>query len=338
MKTALVTGGGGFLGGAIVGRLLESGVGVRSFSRGSYPALAIAGVDVRRGDLADYPAVWEACDGCDTVFHVAAKAGIWGRGDDFYRANVTGTRNVLEACRARGVARLVYTSSPSVVFRGRNMEGVDESVPYALHYEAAYPRTKALAERMVLRANGRALSTVSLRPHNIWGPGDPHIVPRIVGRARAGQLFQVGRGRNVVDTVYVDNAAEAHLQAAARLAPGSTVAGRSYFLSQGDPRPLWDFINGILAAASLPPVDKRIPASLAYCLGAVFELAHSAFLPLSEPRMTRFLAKELATSHWFDIGAAKRDFGYNPRVSTEEGLERLADWLRQGPSRQSGIL
>ena len=330
MKTVLVTGGGGFLGGAIVRGLLARGVSVRSFSRGSYPGLASAGVDVRRGDLCDRDAVGEACAGCDTVFHVAAKAGIWGSGADYYRANVTGTRNVLDACLEGGTARLVYTSSPSVVFSGKNMEGIDESEPYARHYEAAYPRTKALAEQLVLRANGSAISTVSLRPHNIWGPGDPHIVPGIVNRARSGNLFQVGSGQNRVDTVYIDNAAEAHILAAERLTPQSPPAGRPYFISQGDPRLLWGFINNILAAASLPPVDKKIPAPLAYCLGAVLEIVHSVFLPRKEPRMTRFLAREMSTSHWYDISAARRDFGYTPRISIEQGLERLANYLRQG--------
>jgi nucleoside-diphosphate-sugar epimerase len=211
------------------------------------------------------------------------------------------------------------------------MEGVDEGVPYPRRYEAPYPRTKAQAEKLVLDASCDSLATVALRPHNIWGPGDPHIVPRIVKRARAGQLYRLGSGRNVVDTTYVENAAEAHLLAAERLTPRSPSAGRPYFLSQGDPRPLWEFINDVLAAAALPSVTKSIPAPVAYGLGAVLEAVHGILLPGSEPRITRFLAKELATSHWFDIGAARRDLGYNPRISTEAGLERLAAWLRLRP-------
>ncbi len=216
---ALVTGGGGFLGGAIVRRLRERGDQVHSLSRGHYAELAALGVTQHRGDIADAMAVCRAAAGCDIVFHVAAKAGVGGRYRDYYRTNVTGTANVLAACRHHGITRLVYTSSPSVVFNGRDMAGVDESVPYPSHFEAAYPRTKALAERMVLRANSATLATVSLRPHLIWGPGDNHLIPRLLTRARAGRLRRIGTESKLIDSVYIDNAADAHLLASDRLAP-----------------------------------------------------------------------------------------------------------------------
>ncbi len=330
---ALVTGGGGFLGGAIVRRLRARGDNVRSLSRGRYPDLDALGVTQYQGDIADAQAVAEAAAGCDVVFHVAAKAGVGGRYTEYYSANVTGTANVLAACRRHGVRRLVYTSSPSVVFNGRDMEGVDESVPYPKHYDAPYPRTKALAEQRVLRANGPDLATDALRPHLIWGPGDNQLIPRIIRRARAGRLRRIGTASKLIDSTYIDNAADAHLLAADRLAPGSPVAGRAYFLSQGEPVPLWDLVNRILAAAGLPPVTRAIPYGVAYAAGCVFEASTAMLCSTCEPPMTRVLARELSTAHWFDLSAARRDLGYAPGVSLDEGLRRLAKafengWLR----------
>lgn len=326
---ALVTGGGGFLGLAVARRLRERGDEVRNFSRGRYPVLEALGIEQHQGDLADADAVARAVEGCDLVLHVAAKAGVWGPYQEFFRTNVEGTRNVLAACQRYGVNRLIHTSSPSVVFAGQNMEGADESVPYAERFHAAYPQTKRIAEKDVLQANGPELATVALRPHLIWGPGDPHLVPRLLARARAGKLRIVGPGTNRVDTVFVDNAADAHVLAADRLAPGSPLAGRAYFISNGEPLVLWDLINRILAAAGLSPVTKRVPFGFAHAAGWFFEMAHRTLRLSGEPRMTRFVARELATAHWFDIGAARRDLGYQPRVSIDEGLKRLADWFRE---------
>jgi nucleoside-diphosphate-sugar epimerase len=328
----LVTGGGGFLGGAIVRMLRERGDEVCSFSRGEHPALAALGVKLIRGRLDDREAVVRAAAGCDLVFHVAAKAGIWGSYRDFHQANVVGTENVLAACRINGINRLVHTSSPSVVFDGSDVEGADESLPYPARYEAHYPRTKALAERLVLEANSPELAVTALRPHLIWGPGDNHLVPRIVARGRAGKLRRIGTRPNLVDTVYVDNAARAHLQSADKLFPGSAVAGKSYFISNDEPLPLWEMINRILAAADIPPVTRSIPPKLAYAVGCICEGIWGGFRLKGEPPMTRFVAHELATAHWFDIGAAQRDFGYHPEISIDEGLIRLRHWLQHHPS------
>lgn len=324
---ALVTGGGGFLGGAIVKMLRERGTQVRSYSRGEYPELARLGVEQRRGDLADREALLKAAEGCDIVFHVAAKAGVWGSYAEYHQANVTGTENVIAACQAHGIGRLVHTGSPSVVFDGRDVEGGDESLPYPDHFEAYYPQTKALAEQLVLAASSPTLATVSLRPHLIWGPGDNHLVPRIIARARAGKLRRIGNRPCLVDTVYVDNAASAHLLAADRLTPGSVVAGKAYFISNGEPIPLWEMVNRILAVAGLPPVTRSISPGAAYAAGRICEGIWNLLRLRGEPPMTRFVARELATAHWFNIDAARRDLGYVPEVSMDEGLARLGEWL-----------
>ena len=259
----LVTGGGGFLGSAIVRLLRAEGQAVRSLTRRRYPELDALGVVQILGDVADPEIVSRAVAGCVTVFHVAAKAGLWGPYPQYHRSNVVGTQNVIAACREHGVRRLIYTSSPSVVFTGHDLEGVDESVPYARKYDAAYPATKAIAEKLVLANNDSTLATVSLRPHLIWGPGDNNILPRIYARARAHRLFRIGPRNPLIDLTYIDNAALAHLLAADRLEPGSPITGRAYFIAQGQPVPLWDMVNRFLEVAHLPPVKRSIPLPLA---------------------------------------------------------------------------
>lgn len=333
---ALVTGGGGFLGGAIVRRLRSRGDEVRSFSRGDYPELRALGVEVIRGDLAVPEAVASAAEGCDIVFHVAAKAGIWGPYEEYYRANVVGTQNVIAACRRHSIPRLVFTSSPSVVFNGRDMEGVDESAPYPEHFEAYYPQTKAQAERIVLNANDDKLATVALRPHLIYGPDDHHLVPRLVARGKAGALRRIGSKPQLVDCTYIDNAVHAHLLAGDRLRPGSAIAGKKYFISQGDPRPLWDLINMILEAAGVPPVTRHLSPGIAYAAGWFYETVYGLLRKPAEPPMTRFLARELSTAHWFNISAARRDLGYEPLITTEEGIALLEKWLKDRRTVSSG--
>lgn len=326
---ALVTGGGGFLGLAIVRALRARGDMVRSLSRQEHPALRELGAEHVRGDVADAAAVAAAARGCAIVFHVAAKAGIWGPFGEYHRANVLGTENVLAACRAHGIRRLVHTSSPSVVFNGQDMEGVDESAPYPTHFEAHYPHTKALAEQLILKANSPTLATVALRPHLIWGPGDNHLLPRLIARAKTGQLRRIGTKSKLVDTVFIENAAEAHLLAADALAPGAACAGKAYFISNGEPVPLWEMVNRMLGAAGLPPVTHRVPVPVAMALAWGFEAVARMSGSEREPRLTRFVVREMSTAHWFNTSAAKRDFGYVPRVTTEEGLRRLAAHLKR---------
>jgi 2-alkyl-3-oxoalkanoate reductase len=322
---ALVTGGSGFLGNALVRGLLARGAEVRSFCRNDHAELRQLGVRQLRGDLADAPAVAAAVAGCDIVFHVAAKAGVWGPYEEYHRANVIGTENVIAACRRHGVSRLVYTSSPSVVFDGKDMAGMDESAPYPARFVAHYSKSKALAEQKIKAACNGRLATVALRPHLIWGPGDNHLLPRLAARATAGQLCRIGTQEKLIDTIYIDNAVSAHLLAADRLEPGSPVAGKAYFISQGEPVEVWTMINRLLQAAGAPPVDRSLPASLAMVLAWGFEIIHRLRRAPGEPRLTRFAVRELSSSHWFNINAAKRDLGYAPVVPTEEGLRRLRE-------------
>lgn len=325
---ALVTGGGGFVGGAVARALRARGDDVVSIARGDYPQLRELGVETVRGDLGELPDVLSAADGCDAVLHVAAKAGIWGPAADFERSNVLGTSNVLQACRQLGVTRLVHTSTPSVVHAGGSITGGDESLPYATTFSTDYPRTKAEAERMVLAADGSALATVALRPHLVWGPGDTQLVPRILQRARSGRLRLVNGGTAVIDTAYVDDAVAAHLLALDRLAPGAVCAGKPYFISSGDPRPVGEVVNAILAAGGLPPVTASVPLPVAEAAGAAAEALWRLLRRQDDPPMTRFLARQLATDHWFDISAARRDLGYEPQVGVDEGMRRLTESLR----------
>ena len=323
---ALVTGAGGFLGLYIVEMLVKRGDRVRALCRGQYQKLDSLGVETVEADLRDRDAVVAACQDIDVVYHVAGAAGIWGSWNHYYGINTLGTQHVVAGCRTHGLRRLVYTSSPSVTFDGRPQRGVDESAPYPTRWMCHYPHSKALAEQHVLSANGRdGLLTCALRPHLIWGPRDGHLIPRLLDRARRGQLRRVGDGTNRVDIVYVENAAEAHLLAGDSLVEGSPVAGRAYFISQGEPVNCWKWIDQILALAGLPPIERSISLRAARCAGAVLEGVHAVLRLRGEPRMTRFLAAQLGTDHYFDIRRAREDFGYQARISTAEGMWRLAE-------------
>jgi 2-alkyl-3-oxoalkanoate reductase len=299
----------------------------------SCPELDALGVEVVQADVRHREPTIAACQGMDVVFHLAGVTGLVGPWDHFCNTNVWGTRYVVDGCLKHGVGRLVYTSSPSVTFDGRDQCGVDESAPYPRRWLCHYSHTKALAERHVLATNGlEGLACCVLRPHLIWGPRDKHLIPRLLARARAGRLRRVGEGTNLIDVTYVENAAEAHVLAADALArPGSPVAGRAYFISQGEPVNCWQWINGILALAGLPPVEKSVSFGAARRFGAACELLYAVLRRRGDPPMTRFLAAELARSHYFNISRAREDFGYCPRISIAEGMRRLSNELgRQG--------
>jgi nucleoside-diphosphate-sugar epimerase len=326
---SLIIGGGGFVGSAIARQLLAKGEEIAVLGRHHYPEFDTAKVRQFQCDILDSEQLISAMQGYDTVFHVAAKAGIWGPKQDFESINVTGTRNVLGACFANSVQTLVYTSTPSVVFDRQDIRGANEALPYAKRFLCYYASSKAFAEQMVLAANSDVLKTCALRPHLIWGPGDPHLIPRLIDRGRRKQLKQVGDGRNLVDISYVDNVADAHVLAADNLNSSATAAGNAYFISQGEPVNLWDWINELFQRLDIPPVTRKVGAVPAYLVGTLLEGIYMWFGSANEPRMTRFLAEQLAKSHWFSIDRARRDLGYEPRISTAEGMERMITRLRE---------
>lgn len=322
----LVTGGGGFLGSHIIKQLLKNpSYIVTNFSRHNYSDLEDIGVPTIKGDLRKSADVSRALDqGFDAIFHVAALAGVWGKYQDYYDINYLGTKNLIEAAKERGISRFVYTSTPSVVFNKDDLLGVGEEQPYAKDFLNAYSETKTMAEKLVLELNdGHSFMTCAIRPHLIWGPGDPHLFPRVIQQGKLGKLRIVGDGENLVDIVYVENAALAHVQAFEHLKPSSTVCGSAYFIGQERPVKLWDFINQILSFVKVDPVARSIDVKTAYRLGWFLEKVFGLMgIKKPEPPMTRFVALNLGKSHYFSHAKAKRDFGYLPQVSIEEGLKR----------------
>lgn len=325
VKCVFVTGAGGFLGTALCRFLRAADINVVGFSRNDYPHLRQLGVHLIQGNLEDKQALIAAMQGCDLVFHVASKAGVWGDKSSYFNPNVVGTENIIAACQVHAITRLIYTSTPSVTFSGKDESYIDESQPYAKTFLNFYGLSKAIAEKAVLNANSIVLKTVALRPHLIWGPGDPHLVPRVIARAKRGKLKLVGTKNKLVDTIYIDNAVYAHLLAAVELNEhNSRCAGKAYFLSNEQPIFMATMLNHILKAAQLPPVTSRVPSSIAYFVGTLLEWWYLRTGNQNEPMMTRFVARQLSTSHYFNINAAKQDFDYQALISIEQGMHQLS--------------
>ena len=331
-RKVLVTGASGFVGKKIIERLLQQGCEVRGLCRSKQSDLEKAGVEMIYADLADAKTCRKACEGRDTTFHTAAKVGIWGKYQEFLDTNVSGTQAIINGCRDFLVKKLIYTSTPSVVFNGSSIIGGDESLPYGERIPCHYPTTKVTAEKAILSAHDLPpghLKTVALRPHLIWGPGDTNLIPRVLERARKGQLRIVGEGDNRVDLTYIDNVVDAHLQAETALdREVDNPGGKAYFISNDEPIMLWHWINELLDEFAIPRIEKQISLKSARRLGIVMESVWRTLRLKSEPPMTRFVASELAKDHWFDISAAKRDLGYSPRISMNEGLSRLLHHMR----------
>jgi nucleoside-diphosphate-sugar epimerase len=322
----LVTGGSGFLGRHVVARLQSHRAveNILSFGRSAPADLCERGVRCLRGNLGCTKDVERAIRDVDVVFHVGAKAGIWGSRDDYHATNVLGTHNVLKACAENGVRYLIYTSTASVVFTGKDLANVGERIPYGKNIPCDYVRTKMLSEREVLAYNGHnGLKTIALRPHLIVGPGDNHLMPTLLNLARRRRLVRVGNGKNWVDISHVENVADAHILAMDALLRGAPVDGRPYFVTQGDPVCLWEWIGKLLSRLCLPGVRRSVGFRRAYAMGCVCEWLYRRLHIRSLPPMTRFLATELAKDHYFDHSAAKTDLNYIPRITNEEGFERL---------------
>lgn len=329
MRYAIVTGGGGFVGLAIVKALRAIHVKVSVVGRHRYPAAEEAGAVCLVGDLRDGDFLKSAFAGADTIFHVAAKAGIWGDWQDYFSINVTGTENVIAACRYNNISRLIYTSTPSVVFNRGHLCGVDEETPYATEVLCHYARSKIMAEILILEANDVTLSTVALRPHLIWGPGDSNLIPRLLERGRKKQLKIVGDGTNMVDISYIDNVVDAHIKAAINLELYGTAAGEAFFISQGEPVNLWDWINELFMALNRPIVARKISFAMAFRVGNMLEHIYTLLRIKKEPKMTRFVAEQMAKSHWFSVAKAQDILKWQPEVSTREGMKRLVQWVTE---------
>lgn len=321
-RRILVTGGGGFLGSSICRQLTALGHTVLAYQRSPATHLEPHGVVPVIGDINDTKALQSASRGCDAIVHTAGKAGIWGRPEDYRRINVDGTASVIAACRENGIPALVHTSSPSIVHAGGDICGGDESLPIARHFNAPYPESKAAAEELVLAANASDLLTAALRPHLIWGPGDPHILPRLAAKASGGTIALPAPDK-WVDTIFVENAAQAHVMALQELLSEGRCAGKAYFVTNDQPMPQGEIIGKLLAALGLEVKIRAVPVPLAKAAGAAAEIVWRVLKLKSEPPVTRFSVEQLATAHWFDTRAAKHDFGYRPAVSIEEGLDRL---------------
>lgn len=318
----LVTGGGGFLGSAVCRQLGELDHEVSAFQRSQAKHLEALGVRSVQGDISDAAAVGAAIAGMDAVIHTAGKAGVWGKSEDYRRINVTGTQTVIDACREHGIGWLVHTSSPSIVHAGGDVEGADESIPIAEHFTAPYPETKAEAEKRIIAANSDELKTTALRPHLIWGPDDPHILPRLAAKVRNGSLALPAPNK-LIDTIFVENAAQAHVMALEELSSAARNAGKAYFVTNNEPLPQGEIISRLLAAIGIDVKIRAVPVGVAKTAGALLETAWKTFGLKSEPPVTRFSVEQLATAHWFDTTAAQRDFGYTPRLTIAQGLEIL---------------
>ncbi|SFG01833.1 NAD-dependent epimerase/dehydratase family protein [Curtobacterium sp. YR515] len=316
----LVTGASGFLGQATAAAVRAAGHEVRTFQR--RPS-GVEGVSDVLGSMTDPAAVARAVDGIEAVVHLAAKVSLAGDPDDFVRVNVDGTRTLLDAARGAGVERFVFVSSPSVAHTGSSLVGADAGPAEPARARGDYARTKAAAELLALAADAPGFAVVAVRPHLVWGPGDTQLVGRIVDRARTGRLPLLDSGAALIDTLYVDNAASA-MVAALDHAADDGVHGTAYVVTNGEPRPVGDLLAGICTASGVPAPRVHVPAGVARFAGSLVEAVWRVRPGEDEPPMTRFLAEQLSTAHWFDQRRTRRDLQWTPAVSIDEGLGRLA--------------
>jgi len=283
------------------------------------------------GDVRDADLVLRAVDGCDAVIHAAAKVGVVGAWEDYRSINVDGTANVVAAARQHGVSRVVHVSTPSVAHAGHSLVGAPASPAVTGRTDAHYAESKAIAERLALGAASDALPLVAVRPHLVWGPGDTQLVGRIVERARTGRLALVGGGTALIDTTYIDNAASALVAALDAAVPGAACIGRAYVIANGEPRPIRELIEGILHAAGVQVTPRNVPLRAATLAGSVVERLWPLRHPDVEPPLTRFLAEQLGTAHWFDPRPARDDLAWTPTVTIDQGLEHLTAWFAANP-------
>ena len=325
----LITGAGGFLGRYIVKLLQAKGHIVYGLGRHEHQDLIDQGVKWFKADIRNYEQVLNATKDVDAIIHCASKIAMWGEWQEFLAINVEGTKNLLKAAKQNKVKKFVYTSTPSVVFGRESIEGGNETLPYPENSVSLYGRSKAIAENEVLTTDQNKLLTCALRPHLIFGPGDDHLVPRLVDAAQSNRLKIIGDGTNQVDVIAVENAALAHVQALEALSTESQVKGQAYFVAQETPVKLWDFTNELLRIHKTKPVTKKISFKLAYAIGLIFEMMAKFFdYKKDKLPMTRFVAMQLSKSHWYKHDKAKEHFGYHPKLSTQDALKNYEESLR----------
>ncbi len=316
----LVTGATSLLGGTVAHLLRDRGDEVTVFQRRP------SSLDVTEvlGDITDTDSLSNAVAGADAVVHLAARVGVVGTWPEFEATNVAGTAAVLSAAREAGVSRVVYVSSPSVAHGGESLIGAGADPADPDSAGGHYARSKAIAEQLALGESDDGLSVVAIRPHLVWGPGDTQLVGRIVDRARAGRLALVGSGAALIDTTYIDNAADALVGALDR---ADSLSGRAFVVSNGEPRPIGELVARIVSAAGLDEPRLRVPVAVARLGGRVAERVWESSGREDDPPMTEFLAEQLSTAHWFDQREAREALDWHPAVSLDEGFARLRAWF-----------
>lgn len=323
----LVTGGGGFLGKTIVQQLLAEGHNVSIIARSSYPALESLGVHCIQADITEKSSLDRHFTGIDVVIHTAAKAGVWGPRKSYWEINVEGTRNVLNAALNADVSTFVHTSSPSAVWSGGDEADLSEDdCPYPSSYLTHYPESKAEAERLVLAANSPQFRTTALRPHLIWGAGDPHLVPRLL--ERHSRLRVIGSGQNKVGITHVSNAAHAHILAMHELKSSAKNAGKAYFITDLEPVIIWEWVNTVYTSLGYAPITRQINTNTAVRIGGFLEWVWRTFSFSGEPPMTRFVAQQLSTHHYYNLSAAINDFGYTHHPDSEQAWEAFVEYFK----------
>ena len=334
-QVSLVTGGAGFVGRALVEGLVARGdrvIVVEPYGESWRDDIGYERVDIR-----DTDALANLCEGVTSVFHNASLVHTkHNREDDVWSVNLGGARSVLRACWRARVKKLVYVSTASAVYEGKDIERGDETLPYARKSQAPYADSKIAAERELLAANGqRGVLTCAIRPHVVFGPGDRRFLPAVVGKAKAGKLrLSVGlHNRKLSDFTYVDNLIDALLLADERLTTDSPVAGQAYFITNGEPMPFFDFVGRVLRELGLPKIVGAVPYPIAYAAAAIKEgidTLRGGTLN-AEDGMSRFAVRYMVRHHYFDIGKARRELGYAPRVGLDEAIRLTCrDLQRQG--------
>jgi len=322
----LVTGTGSLLLGGIASELVRRGDDVVCLQRRSSAFVGHQNAHQVLADICDADAVAQAAQGCDAIIHGAARVGIVGSQKEFFDTNVTGTKNILQAAEQHSISRLVFVSTPSVAHTGDSLIGAPAGEAEIGRSRSYYAESKAIAERTVLNARNEHLAVVAIRPHLVWGPGDTQLVGRIVERAASGHLAVIGTGNALVDSTYIDNAISAHIAALDALHIGSACDGKAYVISNGEPRTVNELMRSMCDAAGIPFEPRHVSLAMGIRLGSVIERLWP-LMKSSEPPLTRFVAEQLGTAHWFDQRAVQQDLGWTPQVSLDEGFQRLTQWF-----------